>query len=143
MAPWTWPPFDAAAGHPHGEAVMVVVAAVHLPLVGAGRGELDGRRAAELASPDHQRVVEHSALLQICEKRRDRPVALVGQLAMAGRQVVVVVPGLAVAVPELHKADPALEQPASRQKLAGVHARAVHRADRLGLLGDVERIAGF
>ena len=43
---------DAAAGQPHGEAVVVVVAAVHLALVRAGGGQLDGRRPAELAAPD-------------------------------------------------------------------------------------------
>ena len=51
---------DAAAGQPHGEAVVVVVAAVHLAGVGAGRGQLDGRRAAELAAPDDERVLEHA-----------------------------------------------------------------------------------
>src|SRR5262249_59006662 len=43
---------DAAAGHPHGEAVVVMVAAVHLSLVRAGGGELDGRRSAEFPAPD-------------------------------------------------------------------------------------------
>ena len=42
---------DAAAGQPHGEGVRVVVPAV----VAAA---LDHRRAAELAAPDHERVVE-------------------------------------------------------------------------------------
>ena len=50
---------------------------------------------------------------------------------MAGRQVVVVVPGLAVAVPELDEADPALEQAPGRQKLAGMDPGPVHVADRL------------
>ena len=39
---------DAAAGHPHGEAVGVMVAAVAF---------LGHRRAAELAAPDDQRLV--------------------------------------------------------------------------------------
>ena len=49
---------DAAAGEPHGEGVGVMVAAV----VAAA---LDHRRAAELAAPDHERVVQQAALLQI------------------------------------------------------------------------------
>ena len=125
------------------EAVVVVVAAVHLPLVRARGGELDGGRAAELAPPDHQGVVQHPALLEVHEERGDRPVALVRQRAMAGRQIVVVVPGLAVAVPELDEADPALQQPPGRQELAGVHAGPVHRPDRFRLLGDVERLGRF
>ena len=59
---------------------------------------------------------------------------------MAGLEVVVMVPGLAVAVPELDEADPALQEPAGRQELPGVDAGPVHRADRLRLLGDVERL---
>ena len=62
---------------------------------------------------------------------------------MAGRQVVVVVPRLAVAVPELHEANAALEQPPGRQKLPCVDAGPVHAADHFGLLIDVERIGGF
>ena len=90
-----------------------------------------------------QRVVEHPALLEVLEERGDRPVALAGELAVAGLEVVVVVPGLAVAVPELDEADPALEQPPGRQELPGVDAGAVHLADRLRLLGDVERVGGL
>ena len=52
---------DAAAGQPHREGVGVVVAAV----VAA----LDHRRAAELAAPDDQRVVEQAALLQVLDQR--------------------------------------------------------------------------
>ena len=47
-------PLDAAAGHPEREAEDVVVAA----------GPLAHRRAAELAAPEDQRVVEHPALLR-------------------------------------------------------------------------------
>ena len=54
---------DAAAGHPHREAVGVVVAAGALGVFG-------GRLAAELAAPDDERLVEQPALLQILEQRR-------------------------------------------------------------------------
>src|SRR5262249_30076713 len=77
-------PLDAAAGQPHGKGVVVVVAAVHLALVGAGGGELDGGRAAELAAPDDQRVVEHPALFQVLEEGGDRLVALPGEVAVVG-----------------------------------------------------------
>ena len=49
---------DPAAGHPDAEAVVVVVAAeLRLALA----VQLDGGGPAELAAPDHQRVVEHPA----------------------------------------------------------------------------------
>src|SRR3954454_6411820 len=102
---------DAAAGHPDGETVVVVVAAVHLAHVRAGGGELDGGGAAELAAPDDQGVLEHPALLQILEERADGLVALAAELAVAGLEVVVIVPRLPGAVPELDEADSALEQP--------------------------------
>ena len=46
--------FDSAAGHPHGEAEGVVVAAGAL-------GELGGGLAAELAAPDDERLIEQAA----------------------------------------------------------------------------------
>ena len=72
-----------------------------------------------------------------------RLVALLAQLAVAGLEVVVMVPGLPCAVPELHEPHAALKQPPRRQKLSGVNARAVHRADVRGLLADVERLGGL
>ena len=68
---------DAAAGQPHGEAVVVVVAAVEAR-------QLGDRRAAELAAPDHQRAVEQAALLEVGEEGGDGLVPLAGQLAMVG-----------------------------------------------------------
>ena len=47
---------DAATGHPGGETVRVVVAAV---------GPLPDRRAAELPGPDDERAVEQPSLLQV------------------------------------------------------------------------------
>ena len=47
------------------EALDVMIAAV---------AALRHRRAAEFAAPDHQRVVEHAALLQVRDQGRGRPV---------------------------------------------------------------------
>ena len=55
------PASDAAAGHPHGEAGRVVVAAVAL---------FAHRRAAELAAPDDERLVEQAALLEVLRAGR-------------------------------------------------------------------------
>src|SRR5688500_11094281 len=49
---------DAAAGQPDAEAVVVVVAA---KLALAIAAQLDRGRAAELAAPNDQRVLEHAA----------------------------------------------------------------------------------
>ena len=48
---------NAAARHPHGETVMIVVATVDLSLVRPFLGQLHGRGATEFAAPDHQRLV--------------------------------------------------------------------------------------
>ena len=69
---------DAAAGEPDRKAPVVVVAA-HARL--AAR-ELDGRRAAELAAADHQRLLEQPALLEVGQQRRDGLVALLAERAV-------------------------------------------------------------
>ena len=57
------PAANAAAGQRHVERPRVVVAA------GAG---VDPRRAAEFAHPDHERPVEHAALLEVGDELRHR-----------------------------------------------------------------------
>ena len=72
MAPSADAPLDAAAGHPEGEAVGVVVAAEER----RAAARLVHRGAAELAAPDHERLVEQPAPLQVLEQGRDRLVDL-------------------------------------------------------------------
>ena len=48
-------------------------------MVAAVVAALHHRRAAELAAPDHERVVEQAALLQILDQRR---AGLIGVLAV-------------------------------------------------------------
>ena len=64
---------DAAAGHPDGEAVRIVVAAGLLAC-------LRDRQPAELAAPDHQRLVEQAALVEVRQQAGDRLVGLAGEL---------------------------------------------------------------
>ena len=64
---------------------MIVVAA-H---AGLAVDHLDGRRAAELAAAEDQRLLEQPALLEVGQQRRDGLVALPGQRAMVLRDVVV------------------------------------------------------
>ena len=66
---------DAAACHPGGEALVVVIAAV--AALGVGR-------AAELAAPQDQRIVEQAACFQVLQQARDR---LVDARRLAAEQV--------------------------------------------------------
>ena len=63
-----------------------------------------------------------------------------GQVAVVDLEVVVAVPRLAGAVPDLHEPHAALDQPAGDENLPGLHAGAVHVADVLRLAADVERL---
>ena len=56
--------FDAAAGHPGGEAFRMVVAAVLVALEGA----LTIGRAAEFSGEDDEGVVEHAALFEVVDE---------------------------------------------------------------------------
>ena len=108
--------FDAAAGHPHGEGVGVMVAAV--------RSALDHRGTAEFAGTDDQRVVQHPALFEVCDERGDGLIDFPGQLRVL-LDVIVTVPRLARAVPELNEAHAAFEQAPRDERLPGVNAFAV------------------
>ena len=126
------PALDAAAGQPHGEAVEVVVAADEFA------ARFAHRRAAELAAPDDERVVEQPALLEVGEQRGD---GLVGLAAAASS----VSPMSSPASPwwsqsrviELHEADAALDQPAGEQAVVGERGLA-----RLGAV-QLERLVGL
>ena len=93
---------DAAARHPHREAVMIVVAPVLLARIGSGRWQFDDRRAAKFAAPDNQGFLQHSALLQILNQSRNRLIAFLRQIAMADFDVIVIVP---TAAPRRDKAE--------------------------------------
>src|SRR5688572_23741105 len=75
---------DAAAGHPAGEGLCVVLAAV------AG-GVLVGG-TAELRSPDDQGLLQHAPGLEIADQAGDRLVHVPGQRRMALAQSAVGVP---------------------------------------------------
>src|SRR5579883_2314460 len=107
---------DPATGRPDGEASGVVVAAV----VGGRQLALAVIRPAELAAPEHQRVVEQAALLQVDDQRRAGLVGLAAEGADAAGQAAVVVPA---GVIELDEPDVALGQPAGQQAVGGERAR--------------------
>ena len=88
---------------------MIMVAAIDFPRVGARRRQLNRRSASKLPAPDHQRVLQHPALFQIAQQRADGLVAIAGQTLVIFFDVVVIVPRLALAVPDLDEAHSALE----------------------------------
>ena len=69
----THPAPDAAAGHPDGKRLGVVIATLAAIQRGA---RFDHRGTAKLSAPDDQRVLEHITLLEVGQKRRNRPVSL-------------------------------------------------------------------
>ena len=121
----------AATRHPGREAVVVVITAVNFAGIGSGCGQFNGGRTSEFAGTQHQRIVQHAALLQVHQKRGDSLIAFAGQLAMAIFQIVVAIPGLTGTMPELHETDAPLQQPAGNQQLARLHSLAVHLPDGL------------
>ena len=76
-------PFDAAAGHPHREAEVVVIAALSRLCLGG---------SAELTAPDHEGCVEQAPALQVGEQGGDGPVGLGGLVEMVPLNVGVCVP---------------------------------------------------
>ncbi len=72
------PGLDPSAGKPHRVRLRMVVAS---QAASQGRVRFDHRRAAEFASPDHQRFVQEAALLEIGDQRRR---ALIGLFAVVG-----------------------------------------------------------
>lgn len=60
------PGFHAAARHPNGIAVGIVITAED---AAAGRATLAKRRAAEFTRAEHERVVEQATLIQVLEER--------------------------------------------------------------------------
>ena len=65
------PAFDATACHPHCEVARMMVATV----VVFGQRSLTVDRAPKFSAPDHQRIIQHSALFQILYQGSTRPVA--------------------------------------------------------------------
>ena len=107
---------DPAACHPDGKAAPVVVAAI----VVGGEAALTIHGTSKLAAPDHQRVIEHSALLKIDDESSRSLVHIFAALWQFLWQVAMMIP---VAVVELDVAHAALGQPADQQTIGGKGAR--------------------
>ena len=104
--------FDAAAGQPDGESVRVVIAAV---------GALGHRRAAELATPDHESRFQQTPGFQVAKQGGDRLVDGAGIVLMPVLEIAVLVPavGADVRAEQFDEPDAALDQSPRDQALAG------------------------
>src|SRR5882762_1754668 len=76
--------FDATAGQPIGEAIGVMIA----PVVSA----LDHGGAAKFAAPNHQRIFQEAALLQVLDERRGSLVGSFAILLQVGGKIAMLVP---------------------------------------------------
>ena len=127
-------PLHASSCQPHRESVRVVVAAGLIPL-------LRDREAAELPSPDNERLVEEPAPVEILQERRDRAVGLGGEAGMVAADVGMAVPALLVLLTtgiDLHESHAALHEAPGGQALPGEMA-----AGGVVEAVEIERLAGF
>src|SRR6185312_7819947 len=123
---------DAAPRHPHREGVRVMVATVVTAL--------DHRRTAEFPAPDHERAVQHSALLEVLNQRGGGLVGIDAIFLDVVDKVRVLVPGFVI---ELHETDTALDQAAGEQTVIGerrlARLGAVHFENVLRLFGEIHQ----
>ena len=101
---------------------------VVVPIVVVRQCALSIDGAAELAGPDHERFVEHAALLQIGDQCGGRLIRFAAQNGDLLRQFTVLIPA---AVIELDESHATLGQPPREQTVAG-------ESSRLAYLGAVE-----
>jgi hypothetical protein len=107
-------PLDASACQPDTEAVMIVVSPQLFTRIQQWSRQFDGRRATEFPTAQHQRLVQQSALFQVFQEGSDGWVNVGRQLAV-NPDIVVVIPRLAAAVPNLHEANTSFYQSSSGQ----------------------------
>src|SRR5947207_2985927 len=96
-------------------------------------------RPAELAAPDHERIVEHPALLEVRDQRRASLVGLAALDLDRGRKVGVLIPALMI---DLDETNAALCQSPCEEAIRGKSTRAprvlsVHLEDLCRFFGEV------
>ena len=135
--------FNAAARHPDGETVRVVIPSI------AALGE---RSAAKFARPNNEGFVEKSPGLEIFQQTADGLIDLEGHIAVTLFQSAVLVPGIGLlAIPRMlgqatqfNKSYPPFHQPPCKEALPSIGRRigvamvqGIERFRRLGLAPNV------
>ena len=128
--------FDAASGHPEGEAFVVVIATV---------GALAVRGAAELAAPDDEGVLEEITLFEVLKEAGDGLVDLPAVVFECCGEVGVLVP---VAVGDFNEADTGFDEFASHEALlaegvGGAFADAVEFLGGGAFFAEVHDVGDF
>ena len=136
------PTLDAATREPHRKAPVIMVAAVDPAGIRTWRRQFHGRRAPEFPAPNHQRAVQHAALLEVLEQGANRPVTLSRQTTMVDFKIVMVVPGLTRPVPQLQESNPFFEQTPGDEELPCLHTWTIHIANVFRFAADIEGILG-
>src|SRR5215472_18864081 len=94
----------SSSGQPHGERIRMMIASI--------AAALHHRRAAELATPDDQGILQEPALLEVLDQRRAGLVRFAAVDADVPYEVTVLVPGFVI---NLHETNAALHQPPRQQ----------------------------
>ena len=128
---------DAAAGHPHGEGLGVVVATV--AAFEGGTGFYHGS-ASKFSAPDDQSVFEHAAFLEILD---EGGTGLVGFLGLAFNVAFDIGVGIPTGMIDLDEADTSLGETTGQENIGGEAGFAglgsVEVEGLLGFLGKVHQ----
>src|SRR5215467_1419155 len=92
--------FDTATGEPDAKATRMMIATV----IVFGKLALGIAGTSELTAPDHEGIVEHTALFKILDECRTGLIGLVGLVANTRGQIAVVIPALMIKLNEAHAA---------------------------------------
>lgn len=80
--------FDSAASHQHGHSIRIVTSTKRIDAAAF----VVVRRAAKFAGPNHERVVEHAAVLEVLDQRGHRLVHRPYARAVAALEIIVTIP---------------------------------------------------
>src|SRR2546430_1202053 len=103
------------------------------------------RSAPKLATPNDQRIVQHSAAFQIANQSSGGLIAISAELRMPLIVVGVSVPGLIVFVAGVvngHETDTVFDQPTCEETRTSEGCVTIHFADRFGLAADIKSLHG-
>ncbi len=128
----------STTGHPDGEPMVVVVTSIDLTGVAARRWKFYDRRPPELSSPQHERLVKESALLEVFQECGQRLIDLFRQPPMVLFQIVMIVPGLPPAMPELHESHTPFNESPGNHQLSRMDPLAIQLMNVPRLLGHIE-----
>ena len=132
------PLLDATTGQPYRETIRIMIAAIHHPAHGFV-GRLDGGRTSEFSAADDQRILQHSALLQVFDHRREGLIGILSELAI-GQNVGMRIPRIALAVVNLRHAHTFFRESHRHQTSQSGTAWAIHIEHCFAFFCDIEDI---